>query len=277
MDDTSGAMAPIQDLPSALDHYEAIEQRLGDKRLAVFLDYDGTLTPIVARPELAVLSDHMREVVTDLAGLCTVGIISGRDRHDVEQLVGIDSLVYAGSHGFDIGGPDGLAVQHDHGTSFLPVMQTLADHVEARLGDVEGSLVERKKYSIAVHYRLVADDEVAVVEAAVDETLAEPEFANIRKTLGKKVFDLQPAIEWHKGKAVEWVMHALDLDHDDVLPMFFGDDLTDEDAFAALAANGLGVVVVSDSARPSGADYGVPEVPDVGLLLERLAATLRSR
>lgn len=267
-------MPPIDQLPSALEEYDSIAQQLAGKRLAVFLDYDGTLTPIVSRPELAVLSDEMREIVTDLAGKCTVSIISGRDRHDVRALVGIDELVYAGSHGFDIGGPDGLAVQHDEGGSFVPVMVDLADQVERRIGDVEGSLVERKKYSIAVHYRLVADDAVPGIEAAVDAVLAEPEFAQIRKTHGKKVFDLQPALDWNKGKAVEWVMRALDLDHDDVLPMFFGDDLTDEDAFAALTGRGIGIVVVSDSSRPSAADFSVPEVPDVGRLLRRLADTL---
>lgn len=270
-------MRPIDQLPSALDEYPAIEERLDGHRLAVFLDYDGTLTPIVSRPELAVMSDEMRAIVTDLAGRCTVGIISGRDRRDVERLVGIGDLVYAGSHGFDIGGPDGLAVHYDEGAAFLPVMVELADCVEARIGDVEGSLVERKKYSIAVHYRLVAESEVPAIEAAVDAVLAEPAFARIRKTHGKMVFDLQPSIDWHKGKAVEWVLRALDLDRDDVLPMFFGDDLTDEDAFAALVGRGIGIVVVSDSRRDSGADFSVPEVADVGRLLHRLAASLAAR
>ncbi|MBT8241009.1 MAG: trehalose-phosphatase [Acidimicrobiia bacterium] len=267
-------LQPIDQLPSALDNYDSIAEQLTNKRLAVFLDYDGTLTPIVSRPELAVLSEEMRDIVTKLAGICTVSIISGRDRHDVEQLVGIDELVYAGSHGFDIGGPDGLAVQYDEGGNFLPVMVDLAEQVQRRIGDVEGALVEPKKYSIAVHYRLVADDAVPDIEAAVDAVLSEPEFAQIRKTHGKKVYDLQPAIDWNKGKAVDWVMRALDLDHDDVLPMFIGDDLTDEDAFVALSGRGIGVVVVSDSLRPSGAEYSVPEVPDVGRLLEQLAETL---
>lgn len=270
-------MRPIDSIPSAVDHYPDIEARFADKRLAVFLDYDGTLSPIVSRPELAVLSDEMRATVSELADHCTVAIISGRDRRDVAELVGIDELVYAGSHGFDIAGPDGLAVEHDASARFLPVMVDLADRLEGRIADIEGSLVERKKYSIAVHYRLVRDDQVATIDAAIDGALGLPEFAEIRRTPGKKVFDLQPAIDWNKGKAVEWVLHALDLDHDDVLPMFIGDDLTDEDAFAALSGRGVGVVVVSDSDRMSAADYSVPEVPDVGTLLGRIAESLAAR
>ncbi|MEE9144176.1 MAG: trehalose-phosphatase, partial [Candidatus Binatia bacterium] len=74
-------------IPSALNQFGEIEQRLKDKRVAVFLDYDGTLTPIVERPDLAVLSNEMRDVVRQLAGLCTVSIVSGRSRAEVHDLV----------------------------------------------------------------------------------------------------------------------------------------------------------------------------------------------
>lgn len=92
-------------VPRALEQYAEIERELSGRRATVFLDYDGTLTPIVERPDLAVLSEDMRATVKALVGLCSVAIISGRDRADVEQLVGLDKLVYAGSHGFDIAGP----------------------------------------------------------------------------------------------------------------------------------------------------------------------------
>lgn len=267
-------MRPLDQIPSALEHFDEIAARMQGMRLAVFLDCDGVLAPIVARPELAAVSDEMRATVAALADRCTVAVISGRDRADVARIVGLDDLVYAGSHGFDIGGPDGMKIEHDAGGSFVPVMVELADRVEDRIGEVEGSLVERKKYSIAVHYRLVDPALVPSIEAAIDEVLGDEAFAGIRKTHGKMVFDLQPALDWNKGKAVEWVMHALDRDHDDVLPVFVGDDLTDEDAFAALEGRGLGIVVVSDSERDSRADYAVPEVPDVAALLGRFADEL---
>ncbi len=107
----------ISELPDALEHRDEIARRLAGKRLAVFLDYDGTLTPIVARPDLAVLSEAMRQVVRDLAGRCTVAIVSGRDREDVQKLVALDQLIYAGDHGFDISGPAGLSIRKDAGAT----------------------------------------------------------------------------------------------------------------------------------------------------------------
>ena len=95
-------------LPHALDAPEVAE-RLAGRRLAVFLDYDGVLTPIVDRPQDAVMSDGMREVVQALAQRCSVCVVSGRDRAVVTELMGVDDLMVAGSHGFDIyeaaGGP----------------------------------------------------------------------------------------------------------------------------------------------------------------------------
>jgi trehalose 6-phosphate phosphatase len=94
--------SPIGDLPNALRQRTQLDRRLGGVRPPVFLDYDGTLTPIVERPEDAVTSDGMRDVVRRLAGRCTVCVVSGRDRRVVQELIGIGDLVAGGSHGFDI-------------------------------------------------------------------------------------------------------------------------------------------------------------------------------
>src|SRR5881397_1483078 len=102
-------------IPSALEHVQEIAGRSG--RLAVFLDYDGTLTPIVSYPQDAWLADSMRETLRELAGCAPVAILSGRDLDDVRGRVHIDGIVYAGSHGFDIAGAGGLRRQL--GTAYL--------------------------------------------------------------------------------------------------------------------------------------------------------------
>src|SRR5207247_6126184 len=89
-------------IPSALEHVQEIA-RSGD-RLAVFLDYDGTLTPIVSHPEDAWLPESMRQTLRSLAARVPVAILSGRDLDDVRGRVLVDGIVYAGSHGFDIAG-----------------------------------------------------------------------------------------------------------------------------------------------------------------------------
>src|SRR5437868_2123472 len=122
----------IGDLPNALRESEALAQRFVGKRTAVFLHYDGTLTPIRDRPEDAVISDSMREAVRRLAERVPVVVVSGRDRKAVQKLMGLDNLIVAGDHGFDIWSPTGGSIQREEGASF----QGLLQEVEAKLRPV---------------------------------------------------------------------------------------------------------------------------------------------
>ncbi|NIM49188.1 MAG: trehalose-phosphatase [Gemmatimonadales bacterium] len=260
-------------IPRALEHLDVIARRMRGKRPAVFLDYDGTLTPIVERPELAVLSDEMRAALRDLAELCTVAIVSGRDRADVVNLVRLDSVVYAGSHGFDITGPKGLHMEHEGGAKHAPALREAADALDERLGAVKGALVERKKYAVAVHYRLVAEEDFATVETAVED--AARDHPELRQTGGKKIFELRPRLEWDKGKAVMWLLGALDMDEPDVLPFYLGDDLTDEDAFKALESRGIGLLVAEDP-RDTRAHYMLRDPDEAGIFLRHLITNLEN-
>jgi len=237
----AGDPEKAQPFPSALERFEEISRRAGGKRIAVFLDYDGTLTPIVETPDRAVMHEDMREAVMDLSRHCPVGIISGRDLKDVQDKVRIDSIVYAGSHGFDIAGPRGLQIENTVGEEFLPVFDRAEKELSRKLGSIQGLLVERKKFAIAIHYRLVDPGRVEGVEKVVDEVAGgHPE---LRKAYGKKVFELQPNMDWHKGKALLALLRTLKLGGEDVLPFYMGDDVTDEDAFRALKERGMGIVV----------------------------------
>lgn len=264
----------ISELPDALEHGDEIARRLAGKRLAVFLDYDGTLTPIVARPDLAVLSDAMRQVVRDLAGRCTVAIVSGRDREDVQKLVALDQLIYAGDHGFDISGPAGLSIRKDAGAGFADLMDDVKGRLHRELDGVEGVLIEPKMSSAAVHYRLVAEADHGRVQAVVEAILAD--HAELRVTPGKMVYEIQPKLDWDKGRAVLWLLEALELDSPDVVPLYLGDDVTDEDAFRALSGRGLGIYVGDRdqpaAERPSAADYIVADTAAAGRFLETLGA-----
>jgi trehalose-phosphatase len=259
-----------RELPSALERLDAIAPG-HDRRLAVFLDYDGTLTPIVPRPEDAVLAPEVRETVAQLARLCTVAIISGRDLANVRALVGVEGLVYAGSHGFDIAGPRGSLASNSKGDDFLPVLEMAERELRDALDGVPGSQVERKKYSIAVHYRNVAEDRLAVLESAVDRALRQ--HPDLRDLPGKKVHDLQPRIEWDKGKALLHLLKTLGLDQPDVLPIYIGDDITDEDAFSALAERGIGIVV-RDEPRTTAASLALENPGDVHRFLAALCRRL---
>ncbi len=262
-------------LPNARERLGEIVGRLGVRRPAVFLDYDGTLTPIVERPEDAVLAAAMRASVARLARSCPVAIVSGRDLEDVRALVALDGLVYAGSHGFDIEGPPGMDVRNRKGDRFLPVLDRAESQVGELLAGIAGAQIERKRYSVAVHYRRVAEAEAGRVEEAVDTVLAR--HSELRKGSGKKVWELQPDIDWDKGHAVRWLMRELGLAGSDVLPFYLGDDTTDEDAFRVLADDGVGIVVRGDDQRTSAAAYALDDTDDVGAFLTGLADAVERR
>ena len=251
-----------------------VERRLDGQRLAVFLDFDGTLTPIVDHPERAVLSNGMRATIEALSERCLVAVVSGRGREDVMRRVGVSRLCYAGSHGFDIAGPHGCAPRHVRGHHVIPVVAQAERELLDRLGAVPGVLIEEKTTALAVHYRMVAEDDVPTVEAAVDAVLER--HPDLRKTGGKMIFELRPREDWDKGKAVLWLLDALDLDGDDVTPIYVGDDETDEDAFAALKGRGIGIFV-SDRPRPTMADYGLRDPDEVRAFLEALSGVLDGR
>lgn len=232
----------IGDLPNPLTARDEFARRLAGKKPAVFLDYDGTLTPIVDRPEDAIISASMREAVRGLAERCPVCVVSGRDRPVVQQLMGIDNLIVAGSHGFDIWSPSGGDIQKDMGSDFSGLLEEVTSRLHEAMEPIEGALVEPKKASVAAHYRLVAKDERYKVKEIVDTILADhPD--ELKVTPGKMVFEIQPKIDWHKGKAVLYLLEALGLDTDDIVPIYFGDDHTDEHAFESLKGRGIGVFV----------------------------------
>lgn len=267
-----GGMRIASELPSALEAWKEIAGRLEGARPAVFLDYDGTLTPIVSQPEDAVLSDEMRAVLRDLAELCMVAIVSGRDRKDVQPMVGLDGLVYAGSHGFDIDGPDELRLEYEGGRAALPDLAKAESELKLRLDRVPGARVERKRFAIANHYRNVADEDVPRVERAVREVAELHE--RLRVSGGKKVLELRPDIAWDKGRAVLWLLEALQLHGDAVLPFYVGDDVTDEDAFRVLADRGVGVLVGSPAYKTD-ATYRLGDTSEVREFLQALILVLR--
>jgi len=254
-------------LPSALNHVQEIVRR--NDRSAVFLDYDGTLTPIVSQPEKALLSDSLRRALQALVMQAPVAILSGRDLDDVRQRVNISAIVYAGSHGFDIAGPRGL--RKELATEFLPRLDIVEKEIGEQLTGIPGARLERKRFSIAAHYRNVNESDVPKVERAVSEVAAR--HRELRKMDGKKVHELLPDIDWDKGKAVLWLLENLGLERAKVRPIYIGDDRTDEDAFRALEKSGVGILV-SEEPRPTAARYLLKDPAEVERFLRELVATL---
>jgi trehalose-phosphatase len=256
-------------IPSAFDRLQEIAG--SDRRLAIFLDYDGTLTPIVSRPERAVLSVSTRMTLCNLAAKVPVAILSGRDLDDIRERVAIDGIIYAGSHGFDIAGAGGL--RRELGAAYLPVLDAAETELREALDGIVGTQLERKHFSVAAHYRNVNENDAFRVPIAVDTVAAR--HRELRRIHGKKVYELLPDIDWDKGKAVLWLLETLDLVRGKVLPIYIGDDRTDEDAFRALQERGVGILV-SEQSQPTAATYSLRDPHEVQQFLRDLTASLGS-
>jgi len=250
-------------LPSALEHVEEIAGR-GDQ-LAIFLDYDGTLTAIVNDPKEALLSDSMRQTLQELVMRASVAVLSGRDLDDVRNRVAIEAIAYAGSHGFDIAGPRGLRRQE--AMKFLPALDAAEKELREKLAGIAGAVIERKHFSIAAHYRKVNENDFPKLERAVSEVAAR--HRELRRMEGKKVYELLPYTDWDKGKAALWLLERLGLERLGARPIYIGDDRTDEDAFRALEQRGVGILV-SEQPGSTVAHYALKNPAEVECFLQEL-------
>jgi trehalose 6-phosphate phosphatase len=156
--------------------------------------------------------------------------------------MGLDTLIMAGSHGFDKWSPDGGTIPREEGTAFSDLLHDVSDRMYMKIDPIAGTAIEPMKPCVAVHYRLVAAQEWPRVTEVIDASLAaHPE--QLQMTPDKMVDDIQPKLNWNKGKAVTYLLDALDFGHDDVMPISLGDDITNEHACGALGNRGIGIFV----------------------------------
>lgn len=260
-------LSSADSLPNALIKLEEIDSIISSRELILFLDYDGTLAPIVSNPNDAVMSEKTRDIIVKLSKKMKIALVSGRDRADVEKKVGLSSLIYAGSHGFDIKGPENLTMETPGGDEVLLFLDKAEKNLKDVLQDVKGAIVERKKYAIAVHFRNVEEQNVSFVLQAVEKELKNQQ--KLKKGDGKKIVELKPNINWHKGKAVLWLMKKLTASEGKTFPLFIGDDITDEDALKAVEKEGIGILVGSHG-EETAASYGLNDIDEVTRFLEEL-------
>jgi trehalose 6-phosphate phosphatase len=160
-----------------------------------------------------------------------------------------------------------MEMQYGPGKEVLPVLDLAEKNLRSSTKDFEGAMIERKKYAIAVHYRNLAEDKVDQLKEVV---YAEKEkHKELRIGSGKKILELRPDIDWHKGHALNWIMDALNIGENHV-PIFIGDDTTDEDAFKSIRNKGIGVIVGTHEENRTSATYRLENTDEVSSFLELL-------
>ncbi|XP_078172773.1 putative trehalose-phosphate phosphatase 6 isoform X2 [Carex rostrata] len=247
--------------PSALSKFEQIVSASKGKQIVMFLDYDGTLSPIVDDPDSAFMSESMRAAVRDAASYFPTAIVSGRCRDKVYDFVKLTELYYAGSHGMDIRGP-AKAPKYKKSKVFKRLVETTKS--------TPGAKVENNKFCASVHFRCVDEKYWSDLADKVKSVIKE--YPMLRITQGRKVLEIRPTIKWDKGKALEFLLESLGFaDRRDVLPVYIGDDRTDEDAFKVLRDRGQGIgILVSKHPKETKAAYSLKEPTEVMDFLTRL-------
>lgn len=246
-------------------------QRAATGHLLVGLDFDGTLAPIVPLPQDAALPADTRLLLRSLAARpdTLVALISGRALDDLIGRAAVDGVYYAGNHGLEIEGP-GVRRVHEAALAARERLADIARRLTAEVGGVAGAIVEDKGLTLSVHYRMVDDPAQAdrVREAA--HAGAAGELA-LRVTDGKKVVEIRPDVDWHKGRALRFLRETLTADFPDSPAIFIGDDHTDEDAFRELGADDCGIIVGETPPAQTAARARITSTAGVVTFLRALA------
>ncbi|NUO80704.1 trehalose-phosphatase, partial [candidate division KSB1 bacterium] len=203
---------------------EITERLASAANVLLFLDFDGTLTPIVEHPDMAHLPPAMYKTLGRLARRddLIIAIISGRSRVDVQARIGIESLIYAGNHGMEIVGP-GFHFVEPTADAGQKEMHLLAQQLIARLRHIVGAIVEYKGLTTSIHFRrttVATRNELAQI---VQTAVARNEHL-FKLTKGKMVYEIRPRVDWHKGTAARWILD--NLAKNNTLTICLGDDIT---------------------------------------------------
>ncbi|MEX0796395.1 MAG: trehalose-phosphatase [Acidimicrobiia bacterium] len=257
-------LKPVSALPNALDRLDQIKAIMRS-RPAIFLDYDGTLAPIVNDPAKARIPQSTRTAVRALLEKSPVAVVSGRSAIDVRDFLGLSGVVYAGSHGQEIAFPDDTYFENPASVEHLGALDKAERLLTEGLVGANGIQIERKPFAIAVHTRRAGSesDRVRAGEMAAEVGAS----AGLVVRPGKEVHELRPNVDWHKGRAIEFLLARLE-GH---VPLFIGDDETDEDGFSSvLKKGGVAIIVGDDADRRTLAEFKLKDTFATTTFLTRL-------
>ena len=244
---------------------DALEERVAAAdHIGLFLDFDGTISRIVDKPSDAEIEPGIRNVLATLVARrdFTIAIVSGRALGDLRERARMSNVIYVGNQGLDIES-DSVRFREPKAEALRRELRGLALQLKLALSDTDGLEIEDKGLTVAVHFRRVNEQLHDWVRRVTNNTVARSR--SFRSQEGKLVLDVQPQIEWNRGRAIKWI--ASEILPPASLPIYIGDDVIDEDAFAAIPE---GITIKVGEPKNTAAQYWLPDVPAVGQVLECL-------
>ena len=242
-------------------------------RVALFLDFDGTLVPIQKDPASCYLSPDTKKLLASIlsSGKSVVTILSGRSLSDLKKRLSLRGAFYAGNHGLEISGPD-IRFIHQGARLLKPALNNILRKLQKEINGCEGLLLENKSYSFALHYRNAAKETVPFIRKLFYSVITkEPAYAQSFTIMrGKKVLELLPKVSWNKGAAALHIMQKLGGKY---MPICVGDDATDETLFKAFYETGI-TIRIGYSQRTS-AEHYLKGQREVSLLLQQINDALQ--
>ncbi|KAF2898680.1 hypothetical protein ILUMI_07493 [Ignelater luminosus] len=246
-------------------------------KLALLLDYDGTLAPIAPHPDLAVIPAETKNILQRLSNIsdCYIAVVSGRNVNNVKEMVGIEGITYAGNHGLEILHPDGSKFVHPMPTEFQGKVAELLQQLQEQVCK-EGAWVENKGALLTFHFR--------ETPAHLRTELAEQakkliEAAGFRAGRAHCAIEAKPPVQWNKGRASIYILRtAFGVDWSERIRIIYaGDDVTDEDAMLALKGMAATFRVTSSSITKTSAERRLPSTDSVLTLLRWVERHLSRR
>jgi len=262
-------------LALALPMTPELARRLAGRPLLLVLDVDGTLSPIAPRPEHAVVPPATQQLLAELAQTedVHVAVITGRAVDDARRVVGVDGLWFIGNHGVEVAAPGRPPVVRPDVAWYEDRVAEATARSREIAREMPGVIVEDKRWTLSVHYRLAHPSLVPPLTNAI--TLVARDLG-LKVTRGKEVLELRPPVNVDKGTAAVELAQTLGVLHAGASLLSAGDDRTDEDMFRALRERQPSCVTirVGDATSETAAEF---TVEDTAVMREVLEAVLAQR
>ena len=260
------------------NHSLSIEKKIRNAdSLVLFLDYDGTLVPFKDKPTEVRTPEKIKKILRELITnpKILVVIVTGRPQHDIKQLLKIKGLSFIALHGLQTETSNGEQYSWKQANQTRFLIQRIKKTMQEELSQETGAFLEDKDLTVVLHYRLLHPDRISDLQKKFKNIVQSNDKEKILEIIsGAKVLEVRPK-GWNKGKAIE--LFLAKQQKKNILPLYIGDDITDEDAFRILGKRGISIYVMNESTRKTAAQYWVKNPDDIYFFLKSLARISQKR